>query len=195
LGNERDYNLSDKPEKICPYCSRPIRGKNISILEVNFALHLRKHELRGDPLNLSLPRRVAAALGSSSFNAILAVVGYFVGGWAVANLYKFFTFPTVYVGFAFTMCTITVFVRFRAKQYLRTYIRACRTAGSSIISIVVGTLVANLVILIQGLFPYYQNPYVLALWGLYFMLIADMLYMQRLLGRTSNMAMAVSGRL
>jgi hypothetical protein len=184
--------MTDKLEKICPYCARPIRGKNSSILEVNFALHTKKHELRGDSMDLSLPRKVASALSSSSFTAILIVVGYFVGGWAVANLYKI-AWPWFYVGFTSVFASITTFVWFRTRQYLRRYLHVCRTLANWIFSIIVGTLVSNLVILIQGLFPYYQNPYVLILWGLYFMLIADMLFLQRSLGRASSIAMAISG--
>jgi hypothetical protein len=38
--------------------------------------------------------------------------------------------------------------------------------------------------------PYYQNPYVLFMWSLYFMLIAGMLSMQRKFGRGSARRMA-----
>lgn len=176
--------MADKPEKICPYCARPIRGKNTSILEVNYALHLKKHELRGDSMDLSLPQRVASALESTPVNAVVIIVGYLIGGWAVANLWKV-PLPWFYVAFTSIFVPSTAYVKFRARQHLRTYIRVIRIAGNWTINLIVGTLVSSLVILLEAWIPYYQNPYVLIQWSLYFTLIVCMLFMQRVFQRPS----------
>jgi hypothetical protein len=36
-----------KFEKTCPKCGKVVRGTNPSILEINYMLHLKKHEVNG----------------------------------------------------------------------------------------------------------------------------------------------------
>jgi len=38
--------LKIKYEKQCPYCSKVVRGINSSILEINYALHKKWHEIQ-----------------------------------------------------------------------------------------------------------------------------------------------------
>ncbi len=178
-------------ERTCSYCGRVIRGTNASILEINYSLHTKKHELQGDSANLL--QRISRITGKTSVKPIMYVVGYALAGFLADNLYKI-AMPWVYFGFPPVIAIITVFFKFRAGRHMLTYVQTLRLCADWLISMVIGGLVGAFVNLVVGTAPFYTNLYVLLFWGLYFSLIVDMFVFQSVLAKAANRAEASVGK-
>jgi hypothetical protein len=177
--------MSGKPVKICPYCARSIRGKNSSILEVNYALHTKKHELQGDELKEGILRNAARGVLAVS-GVLFSAVGWADGAWLVklVNTQIGLELATILVC---TLAILKITFELRSQWALGLYHRAVYRGLDWAFSIVIGGIGKAWFNLFQALIPFYQNPWIIFVLVLYFGLVLDVMAIKHIfLGRSRS---------
>lgn len=175
--------MIDKPEKICPYCARRVRGNNSSILEVNYALHVKKHELQGDELNETIFRKTARGILAIS-SVFFSAVGFADGEWLVklVNTRIGLELATILIC---ALASLKIILPLRAPRVVGLFRRAVYFGLDWTFSIVIGGLGKAWYNLFQALIPFYQNPWIILVLILYFGLVLDVMAMKHIfLGRS-----------
>jgi hypothetical protein len=113
---------------------------------------------------------------------VLILVSFVSGNWLVENLYKI-AYPWFYVSFPIVLFSLSAFVMKRARSHIRAFGYGLLLSVSWVISLIIGRLVSAFLNLLQELFPFYQNPWVLALWADCFIILAAMVYAQSKVGK------------
>jgi len=170
------YDVDDHKafkEQSCPRCHRPL-----------------PHELKPLPESLSFkqgqaegslkPGRLQNFLnvaGSTAAKSTLAIVGLVAGNWLLGNLYKI-AYPWFYVGFPPVLFGLSLLVWLRARNRIKLYAYLLLLSISWIVSLSIGNITGGFVQAVGGLLPFYSNPYVLAYWIDYFVILVLLVFVQ-----------------
>jgi branched-subunit amino acid permease len=131
---------------------------------------------------VSLLHKFFEMTSSTSAKAVMIVLGFVIGNWALNNLYKI-AWPWLYVGFPPVMLGVSLFVWFRVRHHIKVYRYLLLLAVSWIVSLSIGNITGGLVQAVEGLLPYYSNPYVLAYWIDYFATLCLLVFAQARIDR------------
>src|SRR2546422_11500054 len=126
--------------------------------------------------------RLFQAASSTSARTVLIVVGFVSGESLLDNLWKI-AFPWFYVDFPIALFTLSFIVMRLFKPYAKFYGYLLLISVSWIVSIMIGRLVSGFWVALTGLFPFYQNPFVIAYWADYFTILACLVYAQDRVGK------------
>ena len=126
--------------------------------------------------------RFFEAASSASVRTALVVIGFVSGEWLLDNLWKI-AFPWFYVDFPIVLFTLTLVMLRLFKPYAKFYGYFLLISVSWIVSLMVGRVVSGFWEAVTGLLPFYQNPFVIAYWGDYFVILVCLVYAQDRVGK------------
>jgi len=161
----------------CPYCERLIHGMNQSILNFNLSSHVEKHERHGDPRNemfLKGALRTALSWSATAF----AAMGFLDNDWLVRVVNTRTGLEAATVAIAI-LGVLKVVLTLRAPQKLDMYHSGVRQGMDWLFSYVIGGIGRAWFTLYQALIPFYPNPGVIIVLGLYFILVLDVVAMKQ----------------
>lgn len=176
---------TSKHQKPCRYCGKVVGGTNPSILEINYALHLKKHELRGDALNEGIVQKIGHILLGVSGLA-MSIFGFL----AEESLLTLLWLPVLglpsWVWLVGGVVGVGVIFRFWLRKHRDSFRAALKHPSDWLWSFVIGGLGRGFWNLFWGLIPFYQNPWIFVVLTIYFAIIIDVLAMKRAFGRLSQ---------
>jgi hypothetical protein len=137
-----------------------------------------------DALRAVKIRPLIARVGRALWRAspVLAFVFGFIFQQSVLTFAGMLTLPrTIAIIGAFAATAL--YFRFVARNHLRGFKDATGAIGSRSWNVVIGGLSKAFFDLATGLLPFWQNPWIFVVLGLYFGLILDVVWMKRWFGR------------
>jgi len=96
------------------------------------------------------------------------------------------TLPRI-IGIIGSFAVVGLYFHFRAKDKLRSFQKATHLVGSRCWNIVIGGLSKAFFDLAIGLLPFWQNPWIFVVLGLYSFLVLDVIWMKRWFGRAARL--------
>ncbi len=121
-------------------------------------------------------------VSSTTATSILMIIGFVSGGWLLNNLWKI-AYPWFYVDTPIVVFAVSAVIFRLFRPYVNFYQQFLLLSLSWLVSLMIGNVVSGYVSILTSLLPFYQNPYVLALWTDYFVILTCLVFAQKQVGK------------